>query len=223
MNDFLKFTSLRPYIEETDGRVTPRTSLCSLLRQEAVVEGGVDTEIFPSPRAQEKARNFSKSQSPYGDGEIGIFPLPESRRKLEIIIFSAYFFSSPTYFFIFSTLILKLQYTWAVGLGKITGIGRGTRKSYEPCGGRGKGEGSSILGLKGNPGKSLDKVPKPLQRGELGIFPSSKASIEGAKSKAYIGGGVQKLFRDGKLEIRLSPNASIERKSSEFFQVLELI
>jgi len=59
-----------------------------------------------------------------------------------------------------------------------------------------------------------------LYRGrELEISSSPKASIEGAKSRAYIGGGSESLFRDGKLEIILKPRASIKRESSEFFQV----
>ena len=44
--------------------------------------------------------------------------------------------------------------------------------------------------------------------GELGIFPSSKTSLEGAKTRAYIGGrGVQK--------------ASLEMESLKLFQVPE--
>jgi len=47
--------------------------------------------------------------------------------------------------------------------------------------------------------------------GELRIFPSPKASIEGAKSRsrAYKGGGSQSLFRGGKLRIFRSPRAYI--------------
>jgi len=62
------------------------------------------------------------------------------------------------------------------------------------------------------------------RRGEMkkyeGIFQSLKAYIEGGEleifpsPRAYIS-----FFRDGKLEIILSPDASIERKSSEFFKV----
>jgi len=59
--------------------------------------------------------------------------------------------------------------------------------------------------------------------GDLGIFPSPKASIEGAKSRAYIGQGSKSLFRGGKLEISLSPRASLEGRSSEFFEVPELM
>ena len=47
---------------------------------------------------------------------------------------------------------------------------------------------------------------------ELGIILSPKASIEGAKSRAYIEGGSESLFRDGKLGI-----ASLERERSELF------
>ena len=80
--------------------MTPRTSLRSMLRQQAVTEGrgsstffqipepisvqayvdvGMKIEIFTSPRAQEEARawNFSKSEGPYkGGGKFGIFPSP---------------------------------------------------------------------------------------------------------------------------------------------------
>ena len=42
-------------------------------------------------------------------------------------------------------------------------------------------------------------------REELGIILSPKASIEGAKSRANIGGGFENLFRDGKLGLILSP------------------
>ena len=59
---------------------------------------------------------------------------------------------------------------------------------------------------------------KLFREAKVGIFPSPKFSIEGAKSRAYIGRGSENLFRDGKLEIILSPNASI-RKSLEFFKV----
>ena len=45
------------------------------------------------------------------------------------------------------------------------------------------------------------------------IFLSPEASIEGAKSGAYIGGGSKSLFRDGKLEII---STSIERKARNF-------
>ena len=50
---------------------------------------------------------------------------------------------------------------------------------------------------------------------ELGIILSPKASIEGAKFRAYIGGESESLFRDGKLEIIPSPKASIKGESSE--------
>ena len=45
---------------------------------------------------------------------------------------------------------------------------------------------------------------------ELGILLSSEISIEGAKSRAYIGRGSEILLRDEKLGIFLSPKASIE-------------
>ena len=58
---------------------------------------------------------------------------------------------------------------------------------------------------------------------ELGNILSPKASIEGVKSGAYIGGGFESLFRDGKLGLILSPKAgklgiaSSERERSELF------
>ena len=52
--------------------------------------------------------------------------------------------------------------------------------------------------------------------GDLGIFPSPKASIEGINSRAYIGEGSQSLFTEGKLGIFLNPKAYLERCRSEF-------
>ena len=45
------FSSPTAYTEETVRTVTPRTSLHSVLRQQIVVEGGGETEIFASPGA----------------------------------------------------------------------------------------------------------------------------------------------------------------------------
>jgi len=66
--------------------------------------------------------------------------------------------------------------------------------------------------------RSESKSSRRPYRGH-GIFPNPKASIEGAKYRAYIGGGSESLFRNGKLGICLSSKASLKRKSSEFFQV----
>ena len=48
-----------------------------------------ELEIFPSPRAQEKARvwNFSESQDPYKGGELLIFPSPRDYMKAVLGIF----------------------------------------------------------------------------------------------------------------------------------------
>ena len=46
---------------------------------------------------------------------------------------------------------------------------------------------------------------------------SPRASIEEEKSRAYIGGGSEGLFRDGKLEICLSRKASIEGAKSRAY------
>ena len=61
------FLSSRAYMEETLGRVTPRTSLRSVLRQQPVFEGGGSFEFFQVPRPiwWRKDKNFSKSQSLY--------------------------------------------------------------------------------------------------------------------------------------------------------------
>ena len=50
---------------------------------------------------------------------------------------------------------------------------------------------------------------------EHGIILSPEASLEGAKSRAYIGGGFESLFRDGKLGLILSAKAYIEGERLE--------
>ena len=50
-----------PIMQKTIRTVTPHTSLRSVLRQQTVLEGGGETDIFLRLRAKEDARNFSKS------------------------------------------------------------------------------------------------------------------------------------------------------------------
>ena len=97
---------------------------------------------------------------------------------------------------------------------------------------------------RGDGARGLEIFPSPKayiggEGGDLGIFPSLKASMEVVKSRSYIGGGPktstegkprnfsksQSLCRrgEGELSIFPRPKASIEGKSSEFFQVPELI
>jgi len=71
------FPSSRAYMEATVRRVTSRTSLGSVLRQQTAFEGGGSLEFF------------SKSQGLYRGGGIGIFQVPEPRRKLGFGIFQS--------------------------------------------------------------------------------------------------------------------------------------
>ena len=67
------FSNPRACMKETVRRVTPQTSLCSVLRQQAVFEKGEETEIVRSPRA-------------YKEGESsGFVHVSEPRGKLEIL------------------------------------------------------------------------------------------------------------------------------------------
>ena len=54
---------------------------------------------------------------------------------------------------------------------------------------------------------------------KAGILPSPKASMEGIKCRAHIGGGSKSLYRGGELGIFPSPKASLQRESSEFLSV----
>ena len=58
------FLGAKAYIEEKVKRVT----FPSVIRQQAVNEGGEETAVFPSPRAHGKAWNFFKSSSLYMEG-----------------------------------------------------------------------------------------------------------------------------------------------------------
>ena len=59
------FLSPRAYMEETVRAVTSRTSLRSVLRQQAVFEGGGSSEFFQVPRIISRGRdhNFFKSRA----------------------------------------------------------------------------------------------------------------------------------------------------------------
>jgi len=62
-----EFFQVPEHMEETVRRVTPRPSLHSVLRQQAVFDGGEEARFFLSSGVymEWRARNSSKSQSPY--------------------------------------------------------------------------------------------------------------------------------------------------------------
>jgi len=70
-------------MEETVRRVTTCTSLRSVLRLQAVFEGGEEAEIFLNSRAYIKGESSEFYQVPEPKGKLGIFPNPKTYMRDE--------------------------------------------------------------------------------------------------------------------------------------------